>query len=108
MRCKTIFSIDLKIFTMYNNIIKHGGITMKKFIKLISVALLTVFTALCFTACVPSTAEKAEAKMKELGYSTTSITYVSADTFASTHILLDVSGYGVDNLTAGAKRLRLL
>jgi hypothetical protein len=75
---------------------------MKKFIKLISVALLTVFTALCFTACVPSTIEKAKEKMEGLSYSVSSVDYISSDDFASTFLGI---GYGVDNLEAGAKKI---
>ena len=42
---------------------------MKKFIKLLTVGILTVITAIALIACAPANLEKAEEKMKEEGYS---------------------------------------
>lgn len=42
---------------------------MKKFIKTLTLGILTVITALTLLACAPSNLEKAEKKMKDKGYS---------------------------------------
>ena len=75
---------------------------MKKFIKLISVALLTVFTALCFTACVPSTAEKAAEKFQDIKYNYDK-TYVNPDDFERNELLL---GYGLHGIQETATKFR--
>ncbi len=41
---------------------------MKKIARILSVAMLVVMTALVMTACVPSNAEKAKAKLEKAGY----------------------------------------
>ena len=50
---------------------------MKKFAKILSVAMLVVMTALVMTACVPSSAEKAVEKLEKAGYETE--VYTDAD-----------------------------
>ena len=42
---------------------------MKKFVKILTACVLCIATLLCITACAPANADKAKAKMEDLGYS---------------------------------------